>query len=216
MTRCDRIVILAPLAFRVVGPKFSVMPKTAMGIVQRRRPRPSEVASAVLTSIVTLGLVGCAGHNQGDVLDPSKNGLQGTWEYLVTNAYTAQFKDCTDAASVLEGATFYEGLSLAPICMTGVTFNVNQAGDEFDVPPHQVVCSDGAPASVSGSGLIADPQVGGQWESVSSTGVTAIQTFSGVIAGNTLQLSESSRTFKGSFAGSCEFEPPLTALVTVK
>jgi hypothetical protein len=166
-------------------------------------------------SIACLLLIGCAGSNDGDVLDPSKNGLQGTWEYLVTNAFDARFTNCTGDAAVLEGATLYEGLSLAPICMVAVSFTANQTGDAFDVPPHTVTCSDGATASASGSGQVTDPDVGGQWESLSNQGVEAIQVFTGVISGNTIELSESSRTFSGTFQGSCEFSPALTAIVTV-
>lgn len=161
-------------------------------------------------------LAGCAGSNDGDVLDPMKGGLEGTWEYLVTNAFDATFTGCTADAAVLEGATFYEGLSLAPICTTAVTFDVNQSGDEFLLPPHQVTCSDGASAVMTGFGLVNDSDIGGQWESVSDRGVAAVQLFTGVIVGNTIELTESSRSFSGAFQGGCDFSPPLTALVTVQ
>ena len=166
--------------------------------------------------LICLFLAGCAGSNDGDVLDPAKDGLQGTWDYLVTNAFEATFTGCTGDATVLEGATLYEGLSLAPICLTAVTFDVNQTGDEFLLPPHQVTCSDGASAVMTGFGLIDDPDIGGQWESVSDQGVAAVQLFTGVIVGNTIELTEFSRTFSGAFQGECGFAPPLTALVTVQ
>lgn len=150
------------------------------------------------------------------MLDPEKGGLEGTWDYLVTNAFEATFTGCTGDATVLEGATLYEGLSLAPICLTAVTFDVNQTGDEFLLPPHQVTCSDGASAVMTGFGLIDDPDIGGQWESVSDQGVAAVQLFTGVIVGNTIELTESSRSFTGVFQGDCDFSPPLTALVTVQ
>ena len=145
-----------------------------------------------------------------------KGGLQGTWDYLVTNAFDATFTGCTADAAVLEGATFYEGLSLAPICTTAVTFDVSQTGDEFLLPPHQVICSDGASAVMTGFGLVNDSDIGGQWESVSDQGVAAVQLFTGVIVGNTIELTESSRSFSGDFQGGCDFSPPLTALVTVQ
>jgi len=171
-------------------------------------------AIAAMVACVLCG--GCAGTNEGDTLDPSKSGLQGTWEYLVLNTYDATFTGCSGDATLLEGVTLYEGLALAPICQTAVQFPVNQAGSAFDAPPHQVTCSDGAQASVSGFGQIADPDLGGQWESVSDQGVTTIQVFSGVIAGSTIELSETRRTFAGNFQGSCDFSPPLDVIVTVQ
>ena len=168
-----------------------------------------------IATIVCLLLAGCAASHEGNVLNPSTGDLQGTWEYLVTNAYDATFSGCTGDAVVLEGATLYEGLSLAPICLTAVTFDANQEGDAFDVPPHEVVCSDGASATVTGFGQIQNPGLGGQWESTSDLGVSAVQLFTGVIAGNTIQLTELRRTFSGGFEGGCDFSPPLTALITV-
>jgi hypothetical protein len=158
---------------------------------------------------------GCASSNNGDVLDPQASGLDGTWEYLVVNAFDARFTGCTGDAAVLEGVTFFEGLSMAPICQTAVSFSVLQQGDVFQAPPHQATCSDGAVASVSGSGLISEPDLGGQWESASSSGVNSVHAFSGLIVGNTIQLQESRREFSGAFTGSCDFEPELSAIITV-
>jgi hypothetical protein len=169
-----------------------------------------------LLALCAIPLAGCAGSNNGDVLDPSKSALNGTWEYLVTNAFEATFTGCSGDATVLEGATLYEGLSLAPICMSAVTFAVSQDGDAFEVPEYQVVCSDGASGSVSGGGQIANPDLGGQWDSVSDQGVSASQTFTGSIFGNTILLSESHREFSGSFQGACDITPALTATVTVQ
>ena len=170
----------------------------------------------LIAALACAFLVRCSASHEGDVLDPANGDLQGTWEYLVTNAYDATFTGCTGDAAVLEGATLYEGLSLAPICLAPVTMAVQQAGDAFDVPPHAVVCSDGASASVTGFGQIADPALGGQWESTSEEGVLAVQTFAGVISGNTIQLTEMRRNFSGSFEGQCDFSPPLSALITVR
>lgn len=167
-------------------------------------------------AIALMLTLGCAGSNNGDVLDPQASGLDGTWEYLVVNAFDARFTGCTGDATVLEGATFYEGLSLAPICQTAVIFPVSQQGDTFQAPPHQATCSDGALASVTGSGLISEPDLGGQWESASSSGVSSVQAFAGIIVGNTIQLRESRREFSGAFVGSCEFNPDLSAVITIQ
>jgi hypothetical protein len=161
-------------------------------------------------------LAGCAGSNDGDVLDPAKSELDGTWEYLVTNAYDATFTGCSGDAEVLEGRTLHEGKSVAPICLAAVSFEVSQTGEQFEVPPHPVTCSDGVGAAVSGSGSIVDPDLGGQWESMSDQGVGAVQLFTGVIVGNTIQLTETRRTFSGGFEGECDLSPPVTALVTVR
>jgi hypothetical protein len=161
-------------------------------------------------------MAGCAGSNDGDVLNPANNDLNGTWDYLITNAFEARFVGCTGDATVLEGTKFIDGLSLAPICMNAVRFDVTQSGEAFDVPPHQGVCSLGSPASVTGSGFVQHRDLGGEWRSVSDDGVTAVQVFSGVIAGNTIELSESARTFSGDFNGGCSLSPPLTTLVTVQ
>jgi hypothetical protein len=160
-------------------------------------------------------LIGCAASNDGDVLDPSKDGLEGTWDYLVTNAYEARFTDCTGDATVLEGATLYEGLSLAPICLAAVSFAADQNGDGFDVPPHAVSCSDGSSGTASGSGRISGFDVEGQWDSLSGLGVEAVQLFSGSISGNTIEITETHRSFDGTFRGECRFSPALTALITV-
>lgn len=161
-------------------------------------------------------LAGCADSHVGEVLDPAKSGLSGTWEYLLTNAYEATFNGCSGDAAVLEGATLYEGLSLAPICMSAVVFDVDQDGASFEVPAYQVACSDGSTASMTGSGQIAGHEIGGQWDSISNGGVTAVQLYSGQIVGNTIELSESRRTFDGAFQGTCDFVPALTAIVTVQ
>jgi hypothetical protein len=166
--------------------------------------------------IICVLLVGCASSHTGEVLDPEKSGLQGTWEYLVTNGYQATFSGCSGDAEVLEGLTLVEGLSSAPICMAAVTFEVQQDGDAFQAPPYDVVCSDDDIASVTGFGQIDDLDVVGQWDSVSARGVTASQAFSGYIVGNTIALTENRWTFSGAFRGACDFAPPLTAVVTVQ
>ena len=79
-----------------------------------------------------------------------------------------------------------------------------------------LACSDGAAGTVSGAGLIADPDLGGEWESESDRGVKSVQSFTGVINGNTIELVETHRTFSGTFSGSCDFSPPLAAVVTVE
>jgi hypothetical protein len=107
-------------------------------------------------------------------------------------------------------------MSLAPICSTAVVFNVTQTGDEFAVTPHETVCSDGASASVTGVGLIDEPALGGQWESMSDQGNAAVQLFTGVIRGSTIQLSESRRTFSGGFEGGCDLSPPVEVIITVR
>lgn len=187
-----------------------------MGVEAVYTTRPSAERISTALWIVCLLMTGCAGSNNGEILSPATNGLEGTWEYLVTNAYQATFTDCTGDATVLEGATLHEGMSLAPICTTAVVFDVTQAGDAFQAPPHATVCSDGANASVTGVGQIDDPELGGQWESTSDQGNSAVQLFSGVIQGNTIQLSESRRTFSGAFQGGCNLSPPVEAIVTIR
>ena len=170
----------------------------------------------LIVVIAALGVVGCSGQNNGDLLSPAMSGLDGTWEYLITNAHDARFSGCSGDAAVLEGATLFEGLSLAPICMTPVTFDVNQAGQTFDAETNQVTCSDGATAQIAGFGQIDDPVIGGQWESLSDGGVESIQSFTGVIAGNTIQISELRRDFTGNFEGGCDLSPPVEAIITVQ
>ena len=170
--------------------------------------------AVVLFSLIALA--GCAGSNEPGALDPTSNGLQGTWEYLVTNAYEAEFTGCSGDATVLEGATFFEGLGLAPICLAGVTVAANQDGEAFEVLSHSVTCSDDAVATVRAFGVVSDTGVGGQWESDSSLGVSAVQIFTGHIVGDTIQLAETRRIFEGDFQGACDLSPPLTAVVTVR
>jgi len=175
--------------------------------------------SALPCTVLLLSIAvfaGCAGMNDGAALDPATNGLQGTWEYLVINAYEAEFTGCTGDATVLEGATFFEALSLAPICLAAVTLDASQDGDSFEILSHQVKCSDGAEASVSALGAVTESGIGGQWESTSDQGVSAVQIFSGEIAGNTIELTETRRIFDGDFQGACDLSPPLTAVVTVR
>lgn len=170
---------------------------------------------AVLSSIV---VVGCADSNDdvGSLLDPEKSGLQGNWEYLVMNAYEARFSGCTGDAAVLEGATFYDAQGLAPMCLVAGTFEVRQVGDAFQIMSHDVTCSDGTPATVTGIGQIGDTFVGGQWDSSSAQGVSAVQVFSGSVIGNTIAMNETRRSFTGGLEGTCELTPPLIASVTVQ
>ena len=91
--------------------------------------------STLQRAVVFLSIIvfaGCAGMNDDGAIDPTTNGLEGTWEYLVTNAYEAEFSGCSVDATVLEGATFFEALSLAPICLAGVTLDADQDGDSFE------------------------------------------------------------------------------------
>ncbi len=175
--------------------------------------------SALPRAVVFLSIIafaGCAGMDDGEALDPTTTGLQGSWEYLVINAYEAEFTGCTGDATVLEGATFFEALSLAPICLAGVTLDANQDGDSFEVLSHRVTCSDGDEASVSALGAVTESGIGGQWDSASDLGVNAVQIFSGQITGNTIELTETRRIFDGDFQGACDIAPPLTAVVTVQ
>ncbi len=169
--------------------------------------------SVVFLSIIVFA--GCSGMNDDQAPDPT-TGVQGTWEYLVINAYEAEFTGCTGDATVLEGSTFFEALSLAPICLAGVTLDANQDGDSFEVLSHRVTCSDGVEASVSALGAITGSGIGGQWESSSDLGVSAVQIFSGQMTGNTIELTESRRIFDGDFQGACDLAPPLIAVVTVQ
>ena len=142
--------------------------------------------------------------------------LDGNWEYFVTNAYGATFENCTGDAAVLEGYTFSEASAFAPMCVLAVKFKVDQLDDSFQVVPHGVTCSDGASASVTGTGLqVNDSDIVGQWESASSSGVNASQVFSGSVVGDTISIVETARTFTGSFDGSCDLSPPLKAAITV-
>ena len=171
---------------------------------------------AIVFGFALLLAPGCASSNNGNVLDPKSSGLDGNWEYLVLNAYEATFANCTGDATLLEGASFVEGLSMAPICQTAVTFPVSQEGDSFLAPAHQSTCSDGALASVTGSGLIVTPDLDGQWESSSDSGVYSVHIFSGAINGNTVELLETHREFSGTFVGSCDFDPELAVVITIQ
>lgn len=172
----------------------------------------------VAVLLASIAVIGCAGSSEsvGEILDPSKSGLEGNWEYLVMNAFEAQFSGCTGDAAVLEGATFYEAQALAPMCLVAGRFEVIQVGDAFQVRSHEVTCSDGTTATVSGVGQIGDSLLGGQWESDSAQGVHAVQVFSGSAAGHTIAMNETRRTFSGVLEGSCDLTPPLVATVTVQ
>jgi hypothetical protein len=168
--------------------------------------------------LICVAIIGCARSSDGAsrIFDPSKGGLEGNWEYLVMNAFEAQFSGCTGDAAVLEGATFYQAQALAPMCLVAGRFEVLQVGDAFQVRSHEVTCSDGTPATVSGVGQIGDSLLGGQWESDSAQGIHAVQVFSGSAAGNTIAMNETRRSFSGALEGTCDITPPLTARVTVQ
>ena len=70
-------------------------------------------------------------------------------------------------------------------------------------------------AIVTGAGVFGDSSLAGQWESQSSGGVIAIQSFTGTTTGDLIELLETSRTFAGTFEGSCDLSPPLSVTVTV-
>ncbi|MCP3978857.1 MAG: hypothetical protein GY716_05935 [bacterium] len=163
-------------------------------------------------AVSALLVAGCSQQNDGGILTDSSDGLAGTWDYLVTNAYEAVFTGCTGDAAVLEGKTFVEGMSAAPICIVSTRFDVQQSGDDgMTVVPHAVSCSDGSTADVSGQGVVAAGTVDGSWSSSSDGGVMSTQSFSATRLGDTLEIEETARSFAGSFSGSCSLSPALSA-----
>jgi len=172
-------------------------------------------AAAALALLAVLSLAGCASSHLGDTIDLEQNGLQGDWQYLVTNAYEATFVGCGGDAAVLEGKTFAQAQSLVPMCLPAGSFGVAHSGGDFSVPAYAVTCSDGSTGSAGGAGEVVASSVGGQWESISQAGVSAQQTFTGVVQGETIHLSETRRAFSGALSGACDLVPPLVAEIHV-
>ena len=169
-------------------------------------------ACLVLSSLMGTG---CTSSDDSGVLNPSKNGLQGTWSYIILNGNEATYTDCTGDAAVLEGVSFAEAAAVVPICLVSSVFDVVQAEESFTVVAHEVTCSDGSTGSAFGEGAIIDGALSGEWETTSGGGVVASQSFTGEAIGNTLEVRESERVFSGSLQGSCEISPDLTVLISV-
>jgi len=178
---------------------------------------------ALVTALILLGSLagGCAGTPgnaaEGAGLGDGLTGdaLGGTGYYLVQNAYEATFVGCTGKAAILEGHTFAEGYTMAPICQPSGTFDVTQNGHTLSMLTHQVDCSDGTSATVSGIADVEADGLSGSWDSNSAGGVTATQTFSGTMSVNSMEILESRRSFAGAFDGDCGIDPPLSATLTI-
>ena len=170
-------------------------------------------AAALLAICVAAG---CASLNNDNLTNPLDAGLSGTWAYVVNNGYTSRYAGCTGDAQILEGLTFVDGMAVAPICLVSVYFEVLQEGSAFAVVPHTVDCSDGSSAVMSGIGTADETSLGGEWLSESEQGVVAAQEFSGSMTGSTILISETGRTFSGTFQGSCQLSPALRATIQVQ
>ncbi len=170
-----------------------------------------------LLLVLTLCLAaGCSQLND-EIALPGAGALAGSWEYVAANAHSATFSNCSGDATVLEGATVVDGMGLAPLCRVRGTFEVIRVADAFEVVPFQVACSDGGTAAVSGGGAFTGTTIEGAWQTLSSSGVAAVQAFSGVVSGtDQLVVQEGYWSFAGSFTGSCELAPPLTATVEIR
>lgn len=177
------------------------------------------VALAVLMSCV---VGGCAGSPHGESTTGlglgstlSDGTLSGTGYYLIENAYEAEFVNCTGQAAILEGRSFAEGYALAPICLAAGSFDVIQNGNTLSMLAHQVDCSDGGTAEVSGTADIGTDALSGSWASSSAGGVSASQSFSGTMSTNSIRILEHQRSFTGTFDGECGLTPPLSASLTL-
>ncbi len=160
--------------------------------------------------------VGCAGSSESGLLDPVVESLAGTWQYTVMNADSATFTGCTEDAVALNGMSVSQAmLSGAPICAPASQFSVVEAEGLLSILPHEVSCSDGSTATVTGIGALNSSSVSGQWDSLSIGGVNALQSFSGSIVGNNIDVSENARTFAGTYRGTCEITPALSATVRI-
>jgi len=174
-----------------------------------------EARSRILGFLATAALItigaGCSSINDGEVFSGSAASLEGTWQYLITNAYDSVFVGCTGDAAALEGLSFAEGMAAAPICVVSNTFEVTQSDDTLVVAPHQVSCGDGSSAQVTANVTLIEGSLAGLWMTASDAGVDAIQSFSASVMGEMLEFTESHRSFDGNFSGSCDLVPALTA-----
>ncbi len=160
--------------------------------------------------------VGCAGASESGLLDPVVESLAGTWQYTVMNSDSATFTSCTEDAVALNGMSISQAmLSGAPICAPASQFSVVEAEGLLSIVPHEVSCSDGSTATVTGVGALSSSSVSGQWDSLSIGGVNALQSFSGSIVGHNIDVSEDTRTFTGTYRGTCEISPALSATVRI-
>ena len=159
---------------------------------------------------------GCSGTDEVLDLAGVLPNLGGTWNYQIDNPDQATFVNCTGDAAVLEGRTWNEALALAPICHVGSSFQVTQNVGTLLVVPHNVTCSDGSTAVISGVGIVTSDSASGQWNGASDQNVNSTQNFDGSVAGNVVTLTEDARDFSGAFQGSCDISPALAATVTVQ
>jgi len=150
----------------------------------------------------------------GETVIPG-NDLSGTGYYLIGNAYEAEFVGCTGAAAVLEGLSYAEGYAVAPICVPSGSFSVTQTGNTLAIEEHEVACSDGAGAMISGVASLTESAFAGSWQSDSTAGQSTIQNFSGSLSTAVLEFEETTLTFGGTFDGACTISPPLRATLTI-
>ena len=167
--------------------------------------------------LVCAAAAGCTNDVVEQIIDIPVANVDGTWNYQLNNPDQATFTNCTGAAILLEGQTWNQALALAPICHVASSFQVTQNLAALFVVPHNVTCSDGSSAVVTGAGAVTDTTVNGQWDSTSNQNVNANQGFQGTVSGSTITLTEDHRDFSGGgLQGSCDISPPLSATVTVQ
>jgi hypothetical protein len=180
-----------------------------------RKPSLNVIASLALLAACAAG-PGCSSNDVAEVLGLPLADVDGNWSYAITNGDQATFVGCSGDAAVLEGQTFDDAQSMAPICHLDGSVTVAQDLAAMIVMPDNVTCSDGSSAVVSGVGIVTEDSVSGEWNSASDQNVIAMQSFDGAVNGSTITLTEDSRDFSGDFDGSCDIFPPLSATVTIQ
>jgi hypothetical protein len=157
---------------------------------------------------------GCGGGgSSGSSGDPPAS-VAGTWESVMNNAGSAILA-CSGDAAALSGLSVAGWLAAAPDC-TPFSVVVGQTGNNFTFAPRDVACNDGSLLTWSGGGTVTGNNLAGQFDTIFTIqGITRVESFTGAVNGNTINLLEDRIVWSGNFVGACDIAPALSLQVTI-
>jgi len=168
---------------------------------------------ALLLTLATWNGCGGDGGSSGSSGEPPAD-VSGIWEGGNNNAGSA-ILTCSGDFADLSGLTVAGWVAAAPDC-SAFEIEVVQSGSSFTFVARDVVCNDGSVLTWSGGGSVTGNTFSGQFDTIFITqNMVRVESFTGVVNGNTIDLLEDRIVWSGSMAGACNIAPALSLQVTI-